>query len=362
MDRSAFPRPPARPSLPLPALAVVLLALAWALSIGPSTVASGAPGAEPPPPALEGLPEPPWSAGPRAEPLPLVGPDGELAGLAWLEGDDPARLEVRFAAWNGTSWGPAETVAGPGPGSQMALAATVLADGSPLLLWSAFDGEDDEVLWSLGGGGSWSEPRRLGADDRVPDITPAVRRDHRGGRGTGALAAWSEYAATGAAADPGGGYRVMVSRLEVRGSEATWSPPRPIGPPGSLFPTWTTPEGGESAGPLLLLRTVRPRGWQAVELGPGDLPRRRAQLSLEVTQGTATLSGPARADRADDETSPAVSAEERVRLLSPAHPPSLEIRSEGVRFAWPATEGEGAEGHRSRRTAFTRTIPWQVSP
>ena len=112
----------------------------------------------------------------RHDPQPLVA-DGELAGLAWLEGQDLRSLAVRFARWDGEGWERPRTIAAPGPGSQLALAAAQLADGSWLLAWSRFDGGDDEVVWSRSAGpdgASWSPPRRIAADNAVPDVTPAL--------------------------------------------------------------------------------------------------------------------------------------------------------------------------------------------
>lgn len=164
-----------------------------------------------------------------SSPVPLAS-GGELLGLAWLAGGDPQGLEVRFAPWTGGSlpgdgasiseWGAPETVAGPAPGSQTALAGTVLRDGSLLLLWAAFDGEDDEILWSLRSGGRWSEPARLAEDNAVPDIVPAVAP-----LTGGAVAAWSRY--------DGREYRLVVSRFDGR----AWSAPEPAAPPGSLYPS-----------------------------------------------------------------------------------------------------------------------------
>lgn len=204
-----------------------------------------------------------------AEPLPLVSPAGRLTGAVWLEGSGARRLTVRFASWDGARWGPAEEVAPPAAGSQLALAGTVLRDGSVLLVWSAFDGEDDEILWSHGRGASWSPPRRLDADNTVPDITPALHAiQGTGSAGDDALAAWSRY--------QDGQYRVVVSRFDGR----VWSEPRPAGPPGSVFPGFEpSPETG---GTRILFRTAAPRGWQAVEVDRDGRPRRSARVRAEA--------------------------------------------------------------------------------
>lgn len=197
-----------------------------------------------------------------ASPAPLAS-GGELLGLAWLAGADPRSLEVRFAPWTGgglpgdgegiSEWAAPETVAGPAPGSQTALTGTVLRDGSVLLLWSAHDGEDDEILWSLRSGGAWSEPARLAADNAVPDILPAVAP-----LGGGAVAAWNRY--------DGREYRVVVSRW----AGGVWSAPEPAGPPGSLYPVLYPVLGRSSGkgadGVELRYRDARRRAWMALRL------------------------------------------------------------------------------------------------
>ncbi|HXT20962.1 MAG TPA: hypothetical protein VN923_09445, partial [Thermoanaerobaculia bacterium] len=56
----------------------------------------------------------------RAFPVPLLR-DGELVGLAWLEGEAVDRFGVRASAWDGREWSAPATVAAPGAGSQLAL-------------------------------------------------------------------------------------------------------------------------------------------------------------------------------------------------------------------------------------------------
>ena len=91
--------------------------------------------------AVTELPPPPGRASAlRRQPLPLV-EGGRLAGLLWLEGDSRTSFGVRFADWNGAGWSEPQTVAAPGPGSQLALTAARLADGTWLAAWSAFDGD-----------------------------------------------------------------------------------------------------------------------------------------------------------------------------------------------------------------------------
>ncbi len=192
-----------------------------------------------------------------ARPTPLAA-GGRLLGLAWLAGPSARRLAVRFSLWQGDGWGPAETVAGPAPGSQLALRGAVLSDGSALLVWSAYDGHDDEVFWSRRRGGRWSEPARVAEDNRVPDITPAVAP-----LGDGALVAWSRY--------QDGQYRLVTARLGADG----WSRPEPAGPPASLYPALTP--GGD--GLLLTYRDARAGAWTVLGLDPAARVTARAVVS-----------------------------------------------------------------------------------
>jgi len=193
------------------------------------------------------LPAPPGRAAAlRQEPLPLVD-EGRLSGLAWLEGEGSTSFGVRFAAWNGTGWEAPQTIAPPGPGSQLALTAARLHDGSWLLAWSAFDGHDDEIVWSRGHDGVWSRPQPV-TNNRVPDITPALTA-----AGDTALLAWSRYDAAL------GQYRVVVSRL----SDGRWTPAAPAGPPGSRFPTFEPASDGKVR---MLYRIAAPQGWEVAEL------------------------------------------------------------------------------------------------
>ncbi|HYL06253.1 MAG TPA: GDSL-type esterase/lipase family protein, partial [Thermoanaerobaculia bacterium] len=193
-----------------------------------------------------------------AEPLPLVD-NGRLAGLVWLEGDLPRELGVRYAAWNGGTWSTPQTISAPGQGSQVALAAAHLAGGSWLLAWSAFDGHDDEIVWSRGGNGSWTPPVRL-TDNRVPDITPALAA-----AGRGALIAWSQLG--------GDGYRLLVARF----LDGRFGAPQVVAPGGSLYPSFeASPGAGRHR---LLYRTAQPRGWAALELDATGRPLQLAECA-----------------------------------------------------------------------------------
>jgi hypothetical protein len=258
---------------------------------------------------VSALPSPPGQPGQtagtlRQEPLPLVS-EGRLAGLAWLEGETRRSLGVRFAAWNGAGWETPQTVAPPGPGSQLALTAARLPDGSWLLAWSAFDGRDDEIVWSRSRDGAWSRPRRAAADNAVPDITPALTVV-----GDTALLAWSRYDAAL------GQYRVVVSRFQGTG---TWSPPVAAGPPGSRYPTFEPAPAGTAR---LLYRAAAPGSWEVLDLD------RAGRATRQATVTTASA---------------AESARPVVRSAS-----GSDGLAGGVTFRWPAagTERTAAWGTR----------------
>jgi hypothetical protein len=235
------------------------------------------------------LPAPPLGgASLHREPLPLLDDAGALAGLAWLEGEGARSLAVRFARWDGTRWQPPVTVSAPGPGTQIALAAAALADGTLLLVWSAFDGGDDEVMWSAWDGDAWSRPARVAADNAVPDVTPALVAVDGG-----ALAAWSRFDGTT--------YRVVTARF----AEGRWSAPVAVAPGGSVLPSFeAAPHDPAAVAPRLLVRTAVPRGWLLLELDAAGHPLRRAFVAAgeserPVIEGSAaggevTLAWPGR--------------------------------------------------------------------
>jgi hypothetical protein len=200
-----------------------------------------------------------------ALPVPLTA-DGDLVGLAWLAGDDPQRLSVRFARWEGGgpfgSWSETEVVAPPARGSQVGLSGAVLRDGSAILVWSAFDGEDDEILWSRREGNRWSAPERIAPGNRVPDITPVVAP-----LGDGAIVAWSRF--------EGREYQLVAARW-TGSDEAPWTAPEALAPPGSVHPAVRV-EGDDA---LLLYRDARRRGWTVLRLDPTGRVAARAVLDL----------------------------------------------------------------------------------
>ncbi len=196
------------------------------------------------------------------EPRLLVAAAG-LDGLLWLEGDAGDRLEVRASRWQGGEWSEPVTVSPTGPGTQIALTATVLADGSWLAAWAAFDGRDDEILWSRletradeGGDSQWTPPRPVAANNAVPDITPALVAT-----ADGALLAWSRYVDRD--------YRVHLARFD----DGAWSEPAKIGTRGSAFPTFR-----ERRTPVLIYRQAEPDAWRVAELDARGKVLRQAEV------------------------------------------------------------------------------------
>ncbi len=204
----------------------------------------------------------------RENAVPLLSDADELEGLVWLEGTDRQSYAVRAATWNGQAWSAAETVAAAAPGSQLALSGTTLADGAKLLVWSRFDGHDDEIVYSRWTGGRWSATLPLAADNAVPDITPAVVAVPGG-----ALATWSRY--------DGHDYRVVISRFDGR----KWSAPAWAGPAGSTYPallrTGRPDQATRSAGAAawLTYASAAVRGWVVVELDAAGGALRRGEIA-----------------------------------------------------------------------------------
>jgi hypothetical protein len=179
-----------------------------------------------PDPAIE-------SAAYRLDPEPLV-QNGELVGLAWLEGDDREANAVRAARWTGTEWDAIETVAPPVHQAQLALSSAVLDDGSWLLVWAAVVDGDDDILWSRYHGGQWSASGKLHPENDVPDIVPAVAAVDGG-----ALVSWSWF--------DGSDYRIRVARFDVKRDRPSRASSRSLSERGSCTRAWSR-EHGSSGG------------------------------------------------------------------------------------------------------------------
>lgn len=191
----------------------------------------------------------------RASPVLFGGVDdydaGRSWGVAWLEGTNSTNFEVRAASWNGARFDTPKVVSPRAEGSQLAPSSAVLADGSWLLLWSAFVDGDTTILWSQRLGETWSTPERVGPANRVPDITPTVIATR-----TGALAAWSTF--------DGGIYHVVVARFE----DGAWSEPRRVFNGSGLYPELLAEPAGQ---PLLLCYQASTQQWHLFELDAHDL-------------------------------------------------------------------------------------------
>jgi hypothetical protein len=227
--------------------------------------------------AAERIAVPAVGGGVAMAPVPLTR-DGELTGLAWLSGDDPHRLSVRYARWEGGSaigsWGETETVAAPpARGSQLALSGAVLRDGSTMLVWSRFDGHDDEIVWSRFDGRRWSAPARVADDNRVPDVTPSVAP-----LGDGAIVAWSRFGQDT--------YQVTTARWPGSRGEG-WTAAERTGPPGSGRPQLRA----EGDGALLLFRDVPRSGYGVLRLDAAGGVTARAFLEHASAEGVPAIAG-----------------------------------------------------------------------
>jgi hypothetical protein len=185
------------------------------------------------------FPSPPAEGVLQLRPV-LLTHDEALVGAAWLEGPSPGSLRVKAAEWDGVEWGPAVTVSRASRGSQTGLAGTVLDSGAWLLVWSQFDGRDDEIMFSWREGANWSSALRVTPNNVEPDIAPALGTTKRG-----ALLAWSRF--------DGSDYRLWTAEFD-RGS---WSRIRQVGGPGSLFPEILQRDGTI----YTIVRRAAPRGW-----------------------------------------------------------------------------------------------------
>ena len=224
------------------------------------------------------LPEPPGQEGRQRSGPALLVDGGRLAGIAWLEGDDDRTLSVRAAAWTGSRWLAPERVSFPGPGSQLALAGAVLADGSWLLAWSAFDGQDDEIVWSLHTGGAWQPVKRVYPNNAVPDVTPALAATADGG----ALLAWSRF--------DGKGYQLRVARFD-RAGDGRWADEHAAGPSGSLYPVFVGGGSNGSVPRLLYLDAAAPRAWSLLDLDAKGRVKARASVASTLERPVVSFDG-----------------------------------------------------------------------
>jgi hypothetical protein len=215
--------------------------------------------------------EPPGQEGKlRRGPVLLVD-GGRLAGIAWLEGDGDRSLSVRASLWNGQRWQAPERVSFPGPGTQTALTGAVLSDGSWLLAWSAFDGQDDEIVWARRQGDAWQPVQRL-TSNSVPDITPALAATPDGG----ALIAWSRF--------EGQGYQMRMARFGTR-EGGVWSGEHAAAAAGSLYPTFLGPTR------LLYLDAAAPRSWSVLDLDAAGRVKAKASVASTLERPAVAFEG-----------------------------------------------------------------------
>lgn len=179
----------------------------------------------------------------RSSPVLLTAGD-RLEGTAWLEGSSQQDFTVLASVWNGSSWETVEEVSIQETGPQLALSATVLEDGSWLVLWAGYDGTDDDIFWSRRRDGTWSEPRRLHANNQVPDILPTITA-----HGPNAHAAWSFF--------DGNDYRTQTARWTGTG----WALGATLDGLGSGRAAFENVAGRS----FLTYRTVAPEAWNLVE-------------------------------------------------------------------------------------------------
>jgi hypothetical protein len=194
----------------------------------------------------------------RVRPAAVLGPGSELEGLAWLEGPDLRSLSVRFARRQPSEWSEVVEIAPATRGSQSGLTATAMSDRSWLLVWSAFDGNDDDLFFSRMIGDSVSRPARL-TRNSVPDVMPSLVASD-----DGALLAWSQL--------EDGDYRVKVSRFDG----VAWSAPRTHGLPGAQQAELSR----QNNQLRLVYRQAWPREWIVSEISNSGRTERRANFSV----------------------------------------------------------------------------------
>ncbi len=199
-------------------------------------------------------------------PQPVLGPSG-LEALLWIEGKDQQSGAVKFASFASGAFAEPLTIAPAGPGTQTALQVLRLADGSWLAVWSAFDGQDDEILWSRGSLQGWSPAKPVTAN-AVPDITPALRLT-RGG----ALLVWSFY--------DGNDYRLKSARFQ----DWSFTEGQVFGGKGASSPFFAdTPQS------TVAFRQIEPESWRIVELDENAKVRREASLPTATRRPPSILS------------------------------------------------------------------------
>ena len=181
--------------------------------------------------------------------------DRVLQGLSWLEGPDIRSMAIHLALKDQEGWSDTVEVPRRSGRGQTGLTAVSLADGTSLLVWAEFDGTDDDLFFSRLAGNSLSAPRRIVANNAVPDITPSLIATD-----DDVLLAWGQL--------EDGDYRIKISRFEGD----SWSSPRTFGPAGAQRPEFR--RSGENLN--MIYRQAWPRRWIVAELGFDGRSERRA--------------------------------------------------------------------------------------
>ncbi len=189
----------------------------------------------------------------------LLVENGILRGMVFFEGPSKDRLDLWYTLWNGERWKRPRKVAPAVKGSQLSLSAAVLSDGSWLVVWSRFDGTDDEVFWTRREGDQFTPIRRASPDNQVPDINPTLVASENG-----ALLAWSRWDEEG--------YRLQVAHF----SGGVFGEAQAAGPLGSLYPSFD--RSGDDH--YLLYLEASPRSWAVAALdSKGKVTARARTLS-----------------------------------------------------------------------------------
>ena len=169
---------------------------------------------------------------------------GSPASPGW-RGTTAAPSPCAPPLWNGKRWQAPERVSFPGPGASSRSTGAVLADGSWLLAWSAFDGQDDEIVWARRRGRRLAAGARASARQLRARHHPGPHR-HRGRRRPDRLEPLRRP-----------GLPAADGPLRAREAGATSTPPPP--------PARSTPSS--SARPrLLYLDAAAPRAWTVLDL------------------------------------------------------------------------------------------------
>ncbi len=93
--------------------------------------------------------------------------------VAWSRATTGGRRDLYFKTFDGKQWSEEERIE---TGFSVNLSAALAVDrrNQVWLVWSSFDGVDDDIFYSRWNGAGWSKPMRVNADDTTPDIQPVV--------------------------------------------------------------------------------------------------------------------------------------------------------------------------------------------